>query len=131
MTDQQTIEVLNRALSYVDKGWCQFSNARDAKGKGVTRDDASATCWCLSGACERAAMELDYDPADMYQIGHSLFATLTSVQSRVSHPTIWNTIVDYNDDKDRTADDISRLLKRTIQRLTETPKEEENDARSF
>ena len=123
MTNHETIELLNRSLAYVEKGWCQHANARDALGQGTTSDNEKAICWCASGACERAAKELDY-PDGWFDVGRTLVAALgvTRVPHKgdVARPNVWGAVIDWNDDKDRTAEDVARLFRRAIQRLRET-----------
>lgn len=45
-----TVEMIGRAKSRLERGWCQRSDARDAKGIKVIPTDKSAVSWCMRGA---------------------------------------------------------------------------------
>ena len=47
-------EVCADAARLVQQGWCQCVDARDKNGKPCSSLDEEATCFCLSGAIDRA-----------------------------------------------------------------------------
>ena len=61
-------QILNKAAELVEKGWCQDTEARDARGTEVPWDHDSATKFCASGAIRKVANE-----------GHEGYVTLPAL----------------------------------------------------
>lgn len=69
-TDPAT-EMLIRARSYMERGWCRNALARDANGNGVSPVSEQAVAWCASGALIAAGM-----PDDGFYRSHPAFLRL-------------------------------------------------------
>jgi hypothetical protein len=54
-TDEAT-ELLNRARSFLERGWCRDMGAVDANGVEVRAASPRAVAWCLIGALDAAGI---------------------------------------------------------------------------
>lgn len=56
--DLTAARLLDCAAVYVDKGWTQTADARDATGEKVEPHADDAVCWCAQGALKAASFKL-------------------------------------------------------------------------
>jgi hypothetical protein len=77
----ETTAILMRARSFIESGWCRFTNAVDEAGNAVLPTSERAVAWCAWGALIAAKVpRLDYgahpaicrleDALDDYDITH-------------------------------------------------------------
>ncbi len=56
----KTASLLICARSFIERGWCQWAQARDANGNAdVAPSDQRAVAWCPFGALVAAGMKLE------------------------------------------------------------------------
>jgi hypothetical protein len=84
-----------RALLSGPEKWTKVASARNSLGATVTPDDEDAVCWCLNGAIFKTARNY----------------TLCHYEIRKYLP---GSIVNWNDAKARTFEDVTRLLDKAI-----------------
>jgi hypothetical protein len=51
----ETTALLIRARGLLERGWCRFAPAQDARGDGISPTDDRAVAWCAVGAIAAAA----------------------------------------------------------------------------
>jgi hypothetical protein len=98
------VNVLVRAKARIQRGWCQRTYARDAKGVAVFPESEQAVEWCLSGSID----------ADRRSSAHSQnvafdFLGEALKQKKGVFPTT------FNDSVRRKKEDIVKLLSKAIQ----------------
>jgi hypothetical protein len=101
MTDLEALYAV-RALLSVPERWTQYASARDRDGYRVVNDYDGAACWCLGGAIDKVARP------SYRRICELLEAEL---------PPRVGTIIQFNDDSERSHADILALIDRAIARL--------------
>lgn len=52
MSNKRTVEVLRKAKTFIEKGWCKNYLALDSKGNEVLATSSDAVKWCAIGALE-------------------------------------------------------------------------------
>ena len=87
---EKLLKVLNAAYKLVSKGWNQAFYAKDAKGHSVDWDSKRAVSYCLAGALLKASKG-DWIAEEYI---NSMFGA----------------VVQYNDDKKRTKEEVLNLL---------------------
>jgi len=115
------LAVLEGVLSLLEHeySWTKDVSARDDEGNAVASDSPEACRWCLSGAIDLVANQLDIDPVD----------TLIEVASLIDPDAIYDdyynvkcddaiaVIADYNDAHDVTHGSILDLVDEAIEEL--------------
>ena len=56
--DREAVRLLDRAASYVDRGWTQRTDAVTGRGIKVSPHSRRARCWCLLGAMRAAVVNI-------------------------------------------------------------------------
>ena len=56
--DREAVRLLDRAASYVDRGWVQRTDAVTGRGIKVSPHSKRARCWCLLGAMRAAVVNI-------------------------------------------------------------------------
>jgi hypothetical protein len=105
------VDVLTKARELIaTKGWTQNAWARTADGRGLRVRDghlaedelSGATCFCLRGAIAAVTGNADHS-AQNYLL------------QAVGMPEEWHAyLADWNDDDDRTADDVLAIYDKAI-----------------
>ena len=92
--------------------WTQHALARNGRGFPVSDTSKEATQYCIVGALVRAggAVQERLDPR---------LCTIMDLCAAVSEfgEDPWNDLVAWNNDPERTQEDVQRLLRRTLERL--------------
>jgi hypothetical protein len=105
MTREQraVIATLRRARKLISQPerWTRAHFARDARGRGLTPNNADAVCFCAVGAIQRASGSLAYDTPEIRALGYRL-------GSAIPH---------WNDHPRRTHAQVLARFDRTIARL--------------
>lgn len=95
-------DVLLKAASIVEQGWCQGSAYRNAKGDPCAWDEAVASC--AAGALTRAAIEESDD------WGPGYFGAMVALRLVIPDPVeVWN------DTFGRTADEVAAAMRRAAE----------------
>jgi hypothetical protein len=102
---QSVINVLVRARAYLKKGWTRKAFARDTKGESCGAREGKASCWCASGALERATG------------GTRAFKTFFAAETELKKTVGCDSIPTWNDDIAQTRTGVVRAFTRTIARL--------------
>jgi hypothetical protein len=108
------LRVLADARGFVDRGWCQHTDARDAAGAEVEPWDERAVAWSLLGAIvavlEREARERGEVPLE--ELAASLYALADVVDV--------DSLAEWNDAPGRTKEQTTDALAQAQKRF-ETP----------
>ena len=64
--DLMAARLLDCAAVFVDRGWCQTYDARDATGEQVEAHSTEAVCWCAQGALKAASFKLGLTEINPY-----------------------------------------------------------------
>lgn len=97
---------LSRVKALLSMGWTKEAYARDAEHTVCEPDAPQAVCFCVLGACTKVSVEMGHNP-----IYHFLEEIRRAGYGDV--PT-------YNDDPDRTKEDILGLCDKVIERAKTT-----------
>ena len=105
-------QILNKAAELVEKGWCQDTEARDARGTEVPWDHDSATKFCASGAIRKVANE-----------GHEGYVNITGPRSVLEESLVphdrksmsYCSIPAWNDCPDQTQEEVVRALRKAAE----------------
>lgn len=85
----QTYEVLRKARALIDIGWTKGASARNKRHESTSCLAPNAICWCIGGAIDRAAAELDVDSFEAYNaLGMDLDAIIAFNDSQPSKKPI-------------------------------------------
>lgn len=99
MSDNVTIRAaLFFARARIERGWTQYTLARNSNSKEVHSDDPSAVAWCVIGSTKCS----DVDARE------ALRETLGS-----------SNLVAWNDHPSRTKEDVLELFDKTMKRLSD------------
>ena len=105
-------EKLEKALALIEKGWCQYANAKSDAGYPTNPKGPLAAKWCLHGAMYAAGiLNADYTTAE--DVKQALHEVVTSLK----WPNTDNfngTIVGWNDAPERTQEDVVKRLQDMI-----------------
>ena len=96
--------IYNKAADLIEKGWVQGELAKDKNGDSCSSHNKNATHWCLAGALNLAGFG---------SISPSSYDNLISFLSLDDPITIWN------DDFNRTQEDVVGLLRDAAKRADE------------
>ncbi len=106
MTQHDATDVLLKAASIVEEGWCQYVFHTNGDGQwATTRDKASKSC--AAGALSRAASELDANERDSQ---HAYMALAMHVGGMVT---------DWNDKDGRTAEEVAEAMRNAADRYAD------------
>ena len=96
-------DVLRKAASYVEQGWCQnsFTDRVGNDYESLTEFEGS-TRWCLLGAIKQSAYDM-YGPNEKAETEASLAEM--QVRKTIAVPQVWN------DSRGRTADEVAEALR--------------------
>ena len=106
--------VLDRAADYVDQGWTQGANARNADGDSWAPDSPDATCWCAMGGIKAALADLvNSKTPDQHKWCTVFDAALRGVHAEtgIGSVSVWN------DTDGQTAGGVAGGLRRSALRL--------------
>ena len=96
---------LVRTREFLKKGWTQGWFAKTASGRDCGAESSDASCWCLSGALQRAFQD----------------ESSSEAEDRAASSLRWTirrkSIADWNDAKRRTQTQVVGAVTRTIARL--------------
>ena len=84
-----------KAWQYIQKGWCQGSEARTKTGKKCSTHSPNAAAWCLAGALHKI-----YSADERGVIDDRIYELIDT------------NIIDWNDDPKRTKAEVIALLKK-------------------
>lgn len=105
------LQVLKKARKLIEtKGWTQVVEARDEDGNAIDYRDERAICFCALGALWRAADGFESD------LAVDARATLASCV-HTDH------IIDWNDRKRRTKEDVLAAFDRAIKKAEKEAKQ--------
>ena len=96
--------IYNKAADLVEKGWIQGEMAKDKNGNSCSSHSENATHWCLAGALNLACFG---------SISSSSYDSLVFFLSLDDPMTTWN------DDLNRTQEDVVELLRDAAKRADE------------
>ncbi len=102
--DTQAVQLLRSACDFVQRGWTQHAEGRDAHEAAVEPWHPTATSWSLLGALV-AALEVQTDGGTelpLVQLADALDALALFVDS--------DSLADWNDDPRRTQGDVIAVL---------------------
>ena len=99
-------EVYNEAVNLIEKGWTQNAFARNSLGRMVSPCEDEAKSWCLTGALVAAVNNL--------REGSTYTATNARKVLELTNNLglANNDEVQWNDDPDRTKEQVVRLLQK-------------------
>ena len=118
MTQPQMIATLKQTISLMTPpgAWTQEALARDSQRNGVSRDSNQAVSYCIVGAINRAKTMVEAQLGYEANVTQPLYEELSKTQREESdEPSLAN----WNNDPNRTQADIQRVLKQTLERLSE------------
>jgi hypothetical protein len=95
-------ELLHEAGALVALGWCQNAEARSMQGAPVDVFARNAAEWSLLGALQTASLRDSSTSLD------DLRTAVTAIAELIDNPSL----SDWNDQPDRTQDDVRSLLER-------------------
>lgn len=101
MDTQKVSQLLARAEELLTKGWTQKEYARDAMYLPAFWAGDTATCWCLSGALRRAAIDVVASPRDYQDAAQVIYRSEGML-----------TIPEWNDHPDRTQEEVLGVVRR-------------------
>ena len=116
-----TLDMLDRVLILLERGWCKGSFARDADGESTDPLDPKAVKWCLWGACIAAAGGTQRQHEVMEAI-QSAFLTLhpdvePHPQDAIYASDLLHRMADWNDMPHRTVEEVVELVLKTRRTL--------------
>ena len=84
--------ILSAAADLVDKGWCQWSQARNASGESCPIAAPAAVQWCAQGAIRRAAYDRIQDPMTSSAVVYHANCAVAETLGVVHHHQVglWN-----------------------------------------
>lgn len=85
-----------------EANWCRLHFAKNAIG-ACCYDDPTANCWCLLGAVQRCY----YNRPDGVFHNKLFFDIMDKIKKHLGG---LDTITDWNDDKNRTFDEVKKLV---------------------
>lgn len=97
---------LRRVKGLLSMGWTKEVYARDAEHEVCEPESPRAVCFCLLGACAKVWEETGYNP-----VNH--FLAQIMIEGYEDIPT-------YNDDPERTKEDVLGLCDKVIERAKKT-----------
>lgn len=101
---------LAKVRKLLQRGWTQGVFARDRSGDSTAPRDRNATCWCLTGAVDRAATDDRRSLTERVQANEDLRRALRSTL-----PPRWaGDLVAFNDCRSRRLDQVLALVDKTI-----------------
>ena len=107
------INALTRARSFIDKGWTQFVDARDAHDIPVSYKSITACKWCAVGALHKAnqpLQKIDYHRERFWILCNLLESNMDPrIDKKCLH--VWNDLSTTN------KNDVIALFDKTIQKL--------------
>lgn len=63
------VPYLEKIRELIAQGWCQWTNAQDARGGAINHYSKEAVAWCLGGAIRRAGESFpNFDFEDVHQV---------------------------------------------------------------
>jgi hypothetical protein len=101
-------ELLREAGALVALGWCQHAEARTQHGAAVDIAAGNAAEWSLLGALQTVTFR------DSSTSIEDLRAALTAIAELIEDPSL----SDWNDDPDRTQQEVRRMLERAEELAT-------------
>lgn len=108
----QTKRVLTRAYNLLRKGWTKGCLARNKYSNPVKVECDNATRFCALGAVERAALSVPEEQRD-----DVLATALTAISTAGRTEGQYWDLECYNDEDNRTVQDVLSLFKRAIDRV--------------
>ena len=101
---KRAIDILDRAIALIGRGWTQRAPARTTGGRPCGPTDPNAVAWCITGAIyhrESGADTLDHLAAERF-VRRVLGFDLDP--KKVDSITLWN------DDRSRVVEDVLQAL---------------------
>lgn len=96
-------------------GWCQEHYATNDQGMEVSMGSENAKCFCLSGGIQHVLRDVNHVEAnERFQA----CASALMDEMNGNEPPKYLCIIDWNDEKGRTKEQVIALLDTTIARLT-------------
>jgi hypothetical protein len=101
------IEILTKAQDKIrdPKNWTQDTYARDETGASVKAHSPAAVCFCSLGAIESFFHSEEFDGLEVMHARDFLYTAANQIADG-------RTVANYNDDPDRTHDEIMALWDR-------------------
>lgn len=103
---EELFSELSRVRELLSMGWTQETYARDADHAACEPAAPQAVCFCVLGACVKVEVETGHNPVN-------LFLSEIKRAGYLDVPT-------YNDDPERTKEDILGLCDKVIERAKKT-----------
>lgn len=111
------VYALEQARELVRMGWCQMKSARDINNLSVTPDDPRAVQFCPTGAISLATWRGEPIMEECFDL---LAQTIRKQYDwNRSGETSWAIIQDWNDEPDRTKDEVVALFTLAIEKAKE------------
>jgi len=107
--------VLNKAVGYLERGWCRVDFARDVLGQSLYSSDGRAVCWCAVGAVQRAALFMDtYNAHQVVEDAcGEVCKVLGLIKDSYLRGSFQSTLSSWNDKPERTQEEVVAIFKKT------------------
>ena len=101
-------QIYNKAADFVEKGWTQGRMAVDKHGNDCHSQSKDAVRWCLSGALSLTCVVKSFSQFSM-----------SPRTELVKYLSLEDSITYWNDDPNRTQEDVVELLREAAKRADE------------
>ena len=112
LRSQTIVDYILSDIFTSEEKWTRGAMAQNKYNKTVTIHSEEATCWCLAGAIQKAALELKVTPHSLNEKNEIFYIVIEEEVQALLQPELgdFDSLTEFNDDIDTEFNNVIEIL---------------------